>query len=482
MRLPNSQLTKPVYFFHRMWNSPTLMTWGSFAIKGIYLVTVLPLLLTRLSAPEISLWYFFLTVIGLQTIMDIGFSPTFSRIIAFAMGGTGAEHLKRPKIQGSGNPNLDTIRRIIGTMYFIYMRISLAWFFILGGLGTLLVVRPISLVENKGEAWISWGVILICSSMTLWGTIYSSFLQGINQVALLRRWEMIFSAGAILSSVSVLLAGGKLLCLTLVYQAWLLATVIRNNWLSKKKEGKIYYQEFTQKKDVLVMKAVWPSAWRSAVGLLLSYGMIQFSGILYSQLATAAQSAMYFLALRLIQMINQFSQAPFYSKLPTMARLYSEGRKTDLLSLAKNGMALAYWSFVFGFVILGLTGSRLLHIIGSNTQFPPPLLWALLGLGFFVERYGAMHIQLYSLTNDIIWHVANGIMGLIFVIVVLLSYHAIGVYAFPSGIIVGYIGFYAWYSAIHSYQEFEMNVAAFEISTSIPPFIFVLIYFFWIIK
>ena len=49
-----------------IWNSPTLMTWGSFFSRALSLFIVLPLLLTRLRTEEIALWYLFITIISFQ--------------------------------------------------------------------------------------------------------------------------------------------------------------------------------------------------------------------------------------------------------------------------------------------------------------------------------------------------------------------------------------------------------------------------------
>ena len=62
----------------------------------------------------------------------------------------------------------------------------------------------------------------------------------------------------------------------------------------------------------------------------MTYGLVQASGILYAQVGTAASIASYLLALSLIQTVSQFSQAPFYSKLPAFARLFAEGKKSEL--------------------------------------------------------------------------------------------------------------------------------------------------------
>jgi len=446
-----------------------MMTWGSFLSRSLSLVVVLPLLLTRLSTEEIALWYLFMTIISFQLLVDLGFSPTFSRIIAYGMGGARVDELKSPKDQNNREENWETLELICSEMRVIYSRLGLLWPMLLVVFGTLVLVKPISLVQNTFSAWSAWGMILVVSTVSIRGNIYSSYLQGINQIALLRRWESITSLGAIATSFLVLILGGGLLGLIIAHQSWQLLNILRNRWLSGVVEDGRFKSFSRVNKSQKVFDAVWPSAWRSGVGIFMTYGLVQASGILYAQVGTAASVASYLLALRLIQTVSMFSQAPFYSKLPLFARFFAEGKKEELVSLAKREMRLSYWCYVAAFIGLGFVGGPILRFIGSNADFPTSLLWSLLGLTFFVERYGAMHLQLYSITNHIIWHIANGIAGLIFIIVSLMLFKQIDVYAFPLGLLVAYLGFYSWYSAKHSYNIFKLDFISFEKSTMAVP-------------
>jgi hypothetical protein len=452
------------------------MTWGSFLSRSLSLVVILPLILTRFSTEEISLWYLFMILINLQMLVDIGFGPTFSRVIAYAMGGAEIITLKNPTGQNLGQPNWTTIEAIYSTMRYVYVRLNIVRTILLITLGTWSVVKPISLVQNTYSAWLSWGIIIVSSTITFWGNIFNSYLIGVNKVALLRRWETISSIGAILTSCTVLICGSGILGMVIAHQVWQIFNIIRNLWLSRVVENGRLKEYLKRGKNNQVFWAVWPSSWRSGIGAFMSFGLIQASGVLYAQIENAASIATYLLALRLIQAVSSFSQAPFYSRLPVLARFFSEGKKNKLEYLAKRGMTLSHWTYILGFIVVGIVGGPLLDFLGSNAEFPPPMLWALLGFGIFVERFGAMHINLYSTTNHIINHIANGVTGIIYVIASLVLFRFIGIYAFPVGIIIGYLGFYGWYSATHSYDAFNLNFWSFEKTTIIPPFAIFLLY------
>src|SRR5688500_11059218 len=80
-----------VRFAHRLWSSPTLTTWGSLMLRTGGVLVTTPLLLNRFSTAEIAVWYFFATVTSLQIVFEMGFTPSFSRAVAYALGG--AEHV-----------------------------------------------------------------------------------------------------------------------------------------------------------------------------------------------------------------------------------------------------------------------------------------------------------------------------------------------------------------------------------------------------
>ncbi|NJK51869.1 MAG: hypothetical protein HC936_01990 [Leptolyngbyaceae cyanobacterium SU_3_3] len=421
----------------------------------------------------------FSSIIGLQALFDIGFSPTFARLTAYALGGRASDtfqDLRQVESFVNTGANWAVIERICATMRLLYLRLALASLFLLAPVGTLALWKPISAIGNSTFAWIAWAVIVPVSILTLLGNTYSSYLQGMNQITLLRRCETLTSLAAILTSFLVLLLNGGLLGLVVANQSWLLVAILRNRWLCRQIDNGRFQRFNQQSLEPEIFQVAWSSAWRSGLGAFMSYGLVQISGLIYAQVAATSGVAAYLLALRLIQVVSQFSQAPFYSKLPTLARLRSEGKVAQQVVVAKRGMELSYWSYVIGFIAIGLLANPLLKLIGSNAEFVSPLLWGVMGLSMFAERYGAMHIQLYSTTNHIIWHIANGISGLIYLCIILLLFQKISVYAFPVASLLSYVGFYCWYVARHTYKVFDINFWNFDLKPISIPLFIVIIY------
>lgn len=448
-----------------------MTTWASFASRYAGALVILPLVLAKLTTAEIAVWLLFRTIVVFQGVGDMGFTPTFARVIAFAMGGTrdlrAVDGTDTPK-GGTGTPEWSTVGAICRTMRTVYFWIALGAVFLLATGVTWAFLKPMSELRDPTSGWLAWAVVVISSGVVLRGNTYSAYLQGINEIPLLRRWEALTNLGGVASSLAVLLLGGGLLPLILAEQIWRILGVVRNYFLCRRVRSGRYFSFEGRKVDQKVFGAVWPSAWRSGLGIFMSLGLIESTGFLYAQVSAPEALATYLLALRLMRILSQFAQAPFYSKLPLLARLLAEGRRERQVDVARRSMQLSYWSFTVPFVLGGLFGEPLLSLIRSNAAFPGPVLWGLLGLAFFIERYGAMHLQLYSTTNRIIWHVANGVSGAVFYIASLALLPVVGVYAFPLGLLLGYAGFYAWYSALHSYRAFGLRFLGFDGPTVIP--------------
>lgn len=468
--------------FKRVWNSPTLNTWASFFGRTLGAVLVLPLVLKRFPVEDFNVWSLFSTLLGLQLLVDMGFCVTFVRAIAVTLAGAESPDAfqRNATVAKGGGPNWELLSRVIGSMRFIYQRLALLYVLLLAVVGSAALARPIGLSPQPGSAWIAWGIVVLSGYVNLRSNYLGVLLQGLNEIALVRRWEAITSVATVLTGFVVLLLGGDLLELVASMQVWSVVAALRNRWLCQQVAQRRFAKLPAARKDPEMMTRLWPATWRSGVGVLMSFGLIQATGLVNAQFATAANSASYMLCLRIMQIISSFSQAPFYSKLPLLPRLRAEGNIKGLLDVAGNGMRKSLWTYSLGFAAAGLLGPVILARLRSNVEFPQPVFWITLGAMFFVERYAAMHLNLYSTTNHIITHIANGVTGLLVIASTLVLLPLLGLLALPTGLLTGYLLFYSWYPVVYSYREFRLRFMDFEPKISIGPFISFLAASVWI--
>ena len=468
--------------FNRAWNSPTITTWTSYSAQALSLLGLIPLILKKFSAEDIVLWYLFSTIIALQSIADFGFRQTFTRIISFAYGGakdieTFIPGTRKAISDNDTSPNKTLLAGIVSTMKFIYARLTFILFVLMGIFGTWAMIKPVDKSPHIIQSWICWIIVLLVSCVNFYGKIYLNFLEGLYKIAVVRRVETIRSLAAILSSIAVLLLAPSLLNLIIVNQFWALTVIIRDWTLCKRVNDGLYLS--VSKKlpfDKQIFLKVWKPAWRSGISGFMSIGLTNLTGVVYAQIGNSAAVASYLLVIRIINQVRDISMAPFYSKIPLMARLRVQGDLPGLVKLVKRGMFLSHMVFITGFVFVGLFSGYLFSLINSKISFIDQGMWLLLGIAFFIHRYGAMHMQVYLSTNHIISHIADGVSGILYIIVALILTHYIGVFAIPIAMLAGYLGFYAWYAAIHSYKSMNIGLYAFEKGVLFLPLLIFILY------
>jgi hypothetical protein len=187
---------------------------------------------------------------------------------------------------------------------------------------------------------------------------------------------------------------------------------------------------------------------------------------------TAGDAASVQFALRLMQMLSQFSQVPFYTKIPILNRLRAQGENPAHLALAAQSMRISLGVFVVFAITIDLTIGPILDLVDSQTAFPSQSFWLILVLAGLMERIGAMHVQLLMTSNRMIAHVANLVTAIIWIGSVLVLWSGVGSLALPLGMLLAYAGFYAPWSSYQSGAAMgQAGGLRFELRTSVVPFL-----------
>jgi len=462
------------------WKSPTITTWGSFFSKSLFAVFLLPVITTVLSPEDITIWLLFNILIGLQNIGDLGFGVTFIRVMSYAMGGATdiSDFGRSGRIIRTEGPNYDLLERSDAATRYLFFYTSLVFILIISISGYFTLKKPISLTVDQNNAWIAFGLILLTTFIRFNGNRYSIFLQGVNHVAMLRRWEAIISVLSIISGFFVAVTTRSLLWLIVNQQVWSITMMLFNRYLCRSiLEGR--FRRFNQKGlDKELVKSIWPAAWKSWTGSLMSYGVVQASGLVVAQMENTASVSAYLFSLKILDIIKNFSNAPFYSKIPLYNRLFAEGNRNGLMVKIENGMRYSMLTFSLTAVITGIVGQQLLNLIGSNVKLVSEWIWIAMISAYFLERYGALHLQFYSITNDIVSHIANGVSGIIYIGLsfVFVALIGLGILSFPLALIISNISFFSWYSARKSHKYFNLDFPGFEYRTSFYPLLLMAVY------
>lgn len=466
-----------------VWRSATSMTWLALAVRLCGFTVLLPLVLADLSDAEVSVWLLFSAIASFQAILDFGFGPTFSREISYGFAGhsmaaqTAVESVEDDNDTPKGEADWTVISSATGTMSWLYRRIALATLLLLAIIGTWVSWTPIKRVSDPEHAWLAWTCVVLTTTVAIYGNTYSAFLIGANRIALQKRWEAVTSAASLIAQATAILAGAGLLGLVLASQAGLIIQVLVNRILAfRVSEGKIASPVRATSRGLLI-EAMWPAAWRTAAGTVMSLGVSQGMAIAMANMLAAAEAASVQLALRLMQLISQISQAPFYTRIPELNRIRAAARSSLLANVAAKAMRTSLWIFVVGALLVDLVVRHALALVGSHMEFPGTAFWLILTFAVFFERFGAMHVHLLLTGNRAIAHFANGATAAAWIIGLVLLFPKLGMLALPVSMLIAYAGFYAVLAAFFSHSELDAGGAwNFERRTSLTPFLAVLLY------
>ncbi|WP_271190482.1 hypothetical protein, partial [Dactylosporangium matsuzakiense] len=213
---------------------------------------------------------------------------------------------------------------------------------------------------------------------------------------------------------------------------------------------------------------VWPPAWRAGLGSLLSTGARQGAGIVLAQFVSPAQTAGYLLALNGISVMMMLSAAPLQSALHTMAGHYARGETAAHNRQAEAARARSLWvtTMLAGGVAFAIP---LLPIIGWRHAFVDVPTWALLAAGLMVQRYGAAHLQHYTITNHVTWHWLDGLTGVFNILFCVALIPLAGTKGAALANLLSLLPLYAWLPTRMAVRRFDIPWPKADIRSAVLP-------------
>ena len=440
------------------------------------MAALLPLIVHKLPAPEVALWYLFATIMTLQMLADLGFATVLARVYAFASVGSPQYRDLRVQVddrRATGRTDVEQVWRIARTADWIYPRVVGAWLLLAGVFGSLAARPLVQETQHPMLAWLAWAVMLLTSATQLGTQRYTSLFMGLDRVPPLRLTEAAVRATIGMAALVAVWMGGGLLAVAICHLTGAAGTLLALDRLADRGvlggDRRFLTLWPEPRPNASLLATVWPSAWRSGVGIALMVGVSQGSGLIVARLVTAREAAAYLIALNLMRAIYTISEAPFYSSIPLLAQLRARRDFAELRRRSELGMRRSYWAFCVLVIVAGTLMPWLLRWVDGDVRWVSDGLWVAMAAALLFERHGALHLQLYSTTNHIIWHWVNGVAGVLMLTGMAVLVPRLGLIGLPLGHLVGTAGFYFWVSARHAYRDARLPFPGFEVRTSLLP-------------
>lgn len=423
-------------FLARIFNSPVLMSWLNLGLKSSAHLFILPFVLVLDNQKDVVFWFTLSTIFGIQMLLDAGLVATLSRYVSYVIGGLSITDIIKGRLEASQFKPAD-LSMLFFNMRTVYLIVSIIAFFLLLIVSYFFLV-PIALNTSDPEAAVTTlYCILIIGAVNLYSNTYISFLQGVEEVAYTQRVQSICSVVSILVAISSLVLIESIFFAAIgFYLPYLIALPV----LKAKTYGLnlIELNNALMRRDLL--KKLLSDTWKTGVGVFSTQGIFQFSGLFVARLTSSDVSSSYMLALQFIRAAAGFSQAPFYSKLPSMNAGYVlTEKRASIASLINTRIFLSLVVFASLSFLIYLIGPLFLNLINSETSFPDLLLWGLLSSAFFFERLSAMYLQVYTISGDVIWHKVSFFGGGGIVVIASLLWPFVDIYSLPLGMFLVYL-------------------------------------------
>lgn len=411
-----------------------------------------------LGTPVAALWLLATTLVSLQNLLFLGAPQILVRMLAVANSETS---------QIEDHCSLGDLAKLMRLLLAIT---SIVITLLMLTAGSTAIANLVVQTSDHLDAWAAWLILALSTPLRIMILIRLTFLNGVGVIAGPRMWDGIAWSISGLLSALVLASTGSLAAMAIAAQLPIFVSAFVLGRMAKSAGWNRALQS-RQKQDLsIVGKAVWSPAWRAGLGALLSTGSRQGGGIALAQLASPVAAASYLLAQNVVSVIMMLSAAPTQSVVHKMATFYAQGETASHIMLAERARAKSLWitSVLTGIIALSLPA---ISWVGFGYAFVDEMVWSMLALGLFIQRYAAAHLQHYTITNHVVWHWLDGIGGAVNIASCIFLIPWFGAKGAALAYLVSMIPTYLWVPTRMAVRKFGMPWPSTDLRTVLWPLI-----------
>jgi len=381
------------------------MTAASVVARAFAIAAPLPFLYAAFPVETVAFW---LIVITFQSLVGAltGVMPTvamqmtaYARTGSSTVGGRMEDHA-HDRVDG---PNWPLIAEINRNTLWLFAAIVVVWIVFAATVGTLIVWRPMMASGIVTEAGGAWAIFIIGSAFRLLAQPFAAFNMGFGAVAEVRRQEALSWLMGGLAAVATLSFIPSLPLAMLAVQAPILLNFVqyrrlahRLGWSAGKASG-----------STMVQRELWSRGWRGGIGTFAGMLTIYGNGFLFAQVGGGAQTAAYLLGLNILGIVGQIAFSGVHAASPALATRFAQGREVEMNDIAQRVIGRSMRVFVLLVLLAPIAVACLNAMLPTPVAFPDNVLWLTMCVAAMLVRHGGDHLQYYTTTNDIRWHIVN---------------------------------------------------------------------------
>ena len=313
---------------HRLVRSPTLLSQAGAVVGMGSALLVLPLMAALLPAAEIALWLYYSLFIMLGMMSDFGFGHTLVRGCAYFC--SGAKEIpsgdSNDRIERGEGINIVGLESLLSTFFRCYRWIQVAALLLAGSIGVFCSSGVVAASESPLRATWAGVFVWLGLGVSLRAGIWSSYLQGLGEVAECKRIELIVGLARIAGYTGALLAGQGVLGMAaagLAMGCWQFLWMRHSALNMHRKIGACW--PVRAGFDSALFARIWPATWRQGSIGMGGYLITQAGGVASSGIGDAGLMASYLFTLRVLGIVRGLALAPVQSAVPRFIAYRSKG-------------------------------------------------------------------------------------------------------------------------------------------------------------
>lgn len=425
-------------------------------------ILMLPFIVYFLDGEMLGLWYIFVSIGGLTTLFDFGFSVTFARNVTYCW--SGAKSLEREGVAFSDDegPNYVLLKRILGTCRYIYLAISGIALLLLLAIGTPYVLY-VSAGISGGSHIVAWIIYCTAIFLNIFYGYYSVFLRGVGAVGEANENTVIARAGQMVVTVALLFAGCGIVGACAAY----LVYGITFRMLGKRKffryksigEKLAGVEEKATRDELLeLFKVVWHNAWRDGLVSLSNYLSNQASTIICSLYLTLTVTGAYSLGMQVATAVATIASTLYTAYQPKLQSAYISREYDEVRNTMSMIIGVFLILFVLGTLVVATVGLPLLALIKPESVVPADVYLALSAYQLLIG-FRNCYTSYFSCTNRIVyvWAFLASSVACVALQLSFVGFFGWGVWGLIAGQIASQVAFNVWYWPIKAHREMELG-------------------------
>jgi O-antigen/teichoic acid export membrane protein len=326
---------------------------------------LIPIVLIKLSAAQLAVWWVFVALGNFGNLADFGFGQTLPRVYNFFFAGADDFDSEGVRLSTSSEPNFDGIRRLNVTIQSLYFKISLAAMTLLAIGGTFSLLKPAAESGMSHTVWWLWAGFIFAIGYNLGTTHWVLAVQGLNRM---RDIQFIYIWG----SMGYVVTAIVLLYLKLGILSMVIATFVKgfiNHGCCHIVFRRIVPATHEHiRPDPRIVRKLWPNAYKFGILALGAYFLSNAPVLICSQFLGKDMTASFGTTVQIGSFMSTFGALWLSIKWPEITILRTQGRLKEMSILFGRRLLLVVGSFICMSIVILLAGNRLLAWKGAHTR------------------------------------------------------------------------------------------------------------------